>query len=180
MFNASNKSSFFSGFLIGGATGCVVAAVIALIISGAPVPFVEKVQKQEAPVEVTELDGKDPNTVIYDNETRQASADTAMSAIKTVEAPTAHRSAEEPTNAAQSGVTSYRVQAGAFRNEQDAEKIRTDLAFLGIYADVTKSTDAGVTLFRVVMGPFETAREANDLQHRLIEKGYDAMVIRNR
>ena len=75
---------------------------------------------------------------------------------------------------------SYSIQAGAFRNAKDAEKIRTELAFIALEADVVKSTDAGITLYRVFLGPFDTAREANELQQRLTSNGFDAMVIKNK
>ena len=127
------------------------------------------------------LDGKDPNTALYDSGTRGTPADDALSAIKTVEAPTAHQRADEPVNAAeQSTGESYSIQAGAFRNAKDAEKIRTELAFIALEADVVKSTDAGITLYRVFLGPFDTAREANELQQRLTSNGFDAMVIKNK
>ena len=168
------KGSFWLGAMLGVLVGCIACAALALFITNAPIPFVEKVQKQSTPVDAAALDGKDPNTALYDS-------GTALSAIKTVEAPTAHQRADEPVNAAeQSTGESYSIQAGAFRNAKDAEKIRTELAFIALEADVVKSTDAGITLYRVFLGPFDTAREANELQQRLTSNGFDAMVIKNK
>ena len=157
------KGSFFLGTMVGFLIGCVACAALALFITNAPIPFVEKVQKQSTPVDAAALDGKDPNAALYDSGTRGTPADDALSAIKTVQAPTAHEQAEEP-----------------FRNAKDAEKIRTELAFIALEADVVKSTDAGITLYRVFLGPFDTAREANELQQRLTSNGFDAMVIKNK
>ena len=123
---------------------------------------------------------KDPNALLYESGDAK---DDPLSAIKTVQAPTANqRAAEQPSNAADQAATgeSYSIQAGAFRNAKDAEKVRTELAFIALEADVVKSTDAGITLYRVYLGPFETAREANELQQRLTANGFDAMVIRNK
>ncbi|HIU84977.1 MAG TPA: SPOR domain-containing protein [Candidatus Aphodousia gallistercoris] len=175
----SSGGSTWLGILIGLVLGCALCAAAALIITDAPVPFVEKVQKSTRPIDASALDGKDPNAALYDNTTRSTPVEESLSAIKTVEAPTAHRLAEEP-NAAQAAAETYIVQAGAFRSKTDAEKIRTDLAFIALEADVVQSTDAGVTLYRVVLGPFDTAREANELQQRLTSNGFDAMVVRNR
>ena len=163
------KGSFFLGTMVGFLIGCVACAALALFITNAPIPFVEKVQKQSTPVDAAALDGKDPNAALYDSGTRGTPADDALSAIKTVQAPTAHEQAEEPVNAAdQATGESYTIQAGAFRNAKDAEKI------------LVKSTDAGITLYRVFLGPFDTAREANELQQRLTSNGFDAMVIKNK
>jgi cell division protein FtsN len=74
---------------------------------------------------------------------------------------------------------SYTIQAGAFRSQKDAERIRTDLAFIALEADVVKSSDAGVTLYRVILGPFDTAKEANELQQRLTNNGFAAMVVKH-
>ena len=136
------KGSFWLGAMLGVLVGCIACAALALFITNAPIPFVEKVQKQSTPVDAAALDGKDPNTALYDSGTRGTPADDALSAIKTVEAPTAHQRADEPVNAAeQSTGESYSIQAGAFRNAKDAEKIRTELAFIALEADVVKSTD---------------------------------------
>ena len=175
------KGSFWLGAMLGVLVGCIACAALALFITNAPMPFVEKVQKQSTPVDAAALDGKDPNTALYDSGTRGTPADDALSAIKTVEAPTAHQRADEPVNAAeQSTGESYSIQAGAFRNAKDAEKIRTELAFIALEADGVKSTAAGITLYRVFLGPFDTAREANELQQRLTSNGFDAMVIKNK
>lgn len=180
MYQKPNSGgSIWTGILIGMVIGCVLCATAALVITGAPVPFVENVQKSTRTIDASALDGKDPNTALYDNTTRSTPVEESLSAIKTVEAPTAHRLAETP-NAAQVSAETYTVQAGAFRSKKDAEKIQTDLAFIALEADVVQSTDAGVTLYRVVLGPFDTAREANELQQRLISNGFDAMVVRNK
>lgn len=173
-----SKGGLWTGILIGTALGCTLSAIVALAITNAPIPFVEKVQKSSTPVDASALDGKDPNAALYDNKTRSATEE-ALSNIKTVEAPTSGQLAEE-TNSFQNDGTVYRIQAGAFRNEKDAQKVQTDLAFIALEADVVKSTDAGVTLYRVMLGPFETAKEANELQQRLSANGFDSMVVRNK
>ena len=178
---SQKNGSFWTGAMVGIMIGCIGSAAVALFVTNAPIPFVEKVQKQSTPVDAAALDGKDPNAALYDAGTRGTPADDALSAIKTVQAPTAHERAQEPANAAEMSTgESYSIQAGAFRNEKDAEKIRTELAFIALEADVVKSTDAGVTLYRLFLGPFDTAREANELQQRLTSNGFDAMVIKNK
>ena len=91
-----NKGSFWLGLMLGGLLGCVVCATAALLITNAPIPFVEKVQKQADPVDSAALDGKDPNALLYESGDAK---DDPLSAIKTVQAPTANqRAAEQPSS----------------------------------------------------------------------------------
>ena len=113
------KGSFWLGAMLGVLVGCIACAALALFITNAPIPFVEKVQKQSTPVDAAALDGKDPNTALYDSGTRGTPADDALSAIKTVEAPTAHQRADEPVNAAeQSTGESYRLLKPMWLNQR--------------------------------------------------------------
>ena len=84
----SSGGSIWTGILIGMVIGCVLCATAALVITGAPVPFVENVQKSTRAIDASALDGKDPNTALYDNTTRSTPVEESLSAIKTVEAPT--------------------------------------------------------------------------------------------
>lgn len=170
------------GIVIGMVIGFAVSAATALFITNAPVPFVDKVKHLGKPVDASALDGVDPNTKLYAKDTQGTPANEPLSAVKTVEAPTENRQAEEevPTEDVTQHVPgSYTIQAGAFRSQKDAERIRTDLAFIALEADVVKSADAGVTLYRVILGPFDTAKEANELQQRLTNNGFAAMVVKH-
>ena len=109
------KGSFWLGAMLGVLVGCIACAALALFITNAPIPFVEKVQKQSTPVDAAALDGKDPNTALYDSGTRGTPADDALSAIKTVEAPTAHQRADEPVNAAEQSTGESYVKVTVFK-----------------------------------------------------------------
>lgn len=179
---ASKRSHpMLTGIVIGMVIGFAVSAAAALFITQAPIPFVEKVQHMAKPVDASALDGIDPNAKLYAKDTQGTPVNEPQSAVKTVEAPTENRQAEEaPTEDATQHVPgSYTIQAGAFRSQKDAERIRTDLAFIALESDVVKSTDAGVTLYRVILGPFDTAKEANELQQRLTNNGFAAMVVKH-
>ncbi|MBR2961255.1 MAG: SPOR domain-containing protein [Burkholderiaceae bacterium] len=164
------------GIIIGMVIGFAVSAATALFITKAPIPFVEKVQHLAKPVDASALDGVDPNQKLYAKDTQGTPVNEPQSAVATVEAPTENRQAEDAT---QHVPGSYTIQAGAFRSQKDAERIRTDLAFIALEADVVKSSDAGVTLYRVILGPFDTAKEANELQQRLTNNGFAAMVVKH-
>ena len=55
------NGSFWTGAMVGIMIGCIGSAAVALFVTNAPIPFVEKVQKQSTPVDAAALDGKDPN-----------------------------------------------------------------------------------------------------------------------
>jgi cell division protein FtsN len=169
------------GIIIGMVIGFAVSAATALFITKAPIPFVEKVQHLAKPVDASALDGVDPNQKLYAKDTQGTPVNEPQSAVATVEAPTENRQAEETPaeDATQHVPGSYTIQAGAFRSQKDAERIRTDLAFIALEADVVKSSDAGVTLYRVILCPFDTAKEANELQQRLTNNGFAAMVVKH-
>lgn len=174
---SSKRSGVFLGILIGMVIGFAASAATALFITKAPVPFVDKVEHMTKPVDASALDGIDPNAALQDAEKRTAGKE-ALSTVKTVEAPTSNQRAQD--DGATGAVGAYTIQAGAFRSQKDAEKVRTDLAFIALEADVVKSTDAGITLYRVILGPFDTAKEANELQQRLTSNGFAAMVVKKK
>ncbi len=63
------------------------------------------------------------------------------------------------------------VQAGAFAEHDNAQRLRARLAPLGS-AQVTRTQVAGRELFRVRLGPVASVREADGLLDRVVESGY--------
>jgi len=73
----------------------------------------------------------------------------------------------------------YYLQAGAFREMEDAESTRAKLALMGFEASVTeRSTDIGV-LHRVRTGPYKQLDAMNRVRAKLSENGIDVAVVRN-
>jgi cell division protein FtsN len=73
----------------------------------------------------------------------------------------------------------YYLQAGAFREQADAESTRARLALLGFEASVSeRSSDNGV-LYRVRVGPFNQVDAMNRVRGKLSENGVDVAVVRN-
>lgn len=66
----------------------------------------------------------------------------------------------------------YLVQAGAFRNYRDADRMRASLALLGVSARIVSAADTG--LHRVRVGPLSEP-EARTLRRRLQEKGIQSI-----
>lgn len=72
----------------------------------------------------------------------------------------------------------YVLQAGSYRNQPDAERVRSQLALQGITAVVQRvAVDADVW-HRVRIGPISDLAELNRIRDRLRSADIDALVIR--
>jgi cell division protein FtsN len=72
----------------------------------------------------------------------------------------------------------YVLQAGSYRNEADADRVRAQLALQGIDAKVQRvAVDADVW-HRVRIGPVSSLDELNKLRRQLQAADIDALVIR--
>ncbi len=76
------------------------------------------------------------------------------------------------------GASAYFVQAGAFRNPDDAQAQRARLAMLGIDSAVTEREQAGRTVYRVRVGPFVDRALADVTREQLTVNGVDAALVR--
>lgn len=74
--------------------------------------------------------------------------------------------------------TPYYLQAGAFRNNADAEAMKARLLMLGFDASVQSAQVNGGTVNRVRMGPFKGIDEMNRARSRLAEEKIDTSVVR--
>ncbi|MEN1727154.1 MAG: SPOR domain-containing protein [Pseudomonadota bacterium] len=71
----------------------------------------------------------------------------------------------------------YMLQVGSFRSSDDAESLRAQLTLLGLDAAIQSVTVNDSTWHRVRVGPYNGAREADGARRRLLENGYEAMVL---
>lgn len=72
----------------------------------------------------------------------------------------------------------YYVQAGAFRNADDAEAQRARLAMLGISANIDEREQSGRTVYRVRVGPFAQKALADLTIEQLQVNKVDAALVR--
>lgn len=84
----------------------------------------------------------------------------------------------QPEPAAEDGV-SYLLQAGAFRNEEDANRRRAQILLLDLDARTLRVTRQGATWHRVLVGPFPDRNLVRDAQLRLLEDRIDSIVLRS-
>ncbi len=72
--------------------------------------------------------------------------------------------------------TSYVIQAGSFRDFTEADKLRAQLALMGIESRIEKAKVGNTTWHRVKMGPFKQTSSVTTIKTRLRENGIDAIV----
>ena len=190
-----------AGLIIGLIIGLLIAVGIAMTIMKTPLPFIDKIGKPSQ----SGGDLGDPNKSLQGNarESRDASSNNSAAtpapppapAAATVEpkrvpaaAPTppatsrqnekpATSPAPEPSSASGGGFTYY-LQAGAFRERQDAEATKARLALMGVAATIAERKSEVGTLYRVRVGPFDDVEGMNRARVRLSDNGVDAAVVR--
>jgi cell division protein FtsN len=72
----------------------------------------------------------------------------------------------------------YYLQAGAFRELQDAEATKARLALMGVAASIAERKSELGTLYRVRVGPFADVDAMNRARVRLSDNGVDAAIVR--
>jgi len=87
----------------------------------------------------------------------------------------AERARERSNEAADQGP--YLLQVGSFRSGEDAESLRARVTLLGLDARVQSVTVDDATWHRVRVGPFDSARAADGARRRLLENGFEALVL---
>lgn len=84
--------------------------------------------------------------------------------------------AAKPDNADDKWV--YYLQAGAFRDQADAETSKAKLALAGFEASISDRPGDTGTLFRVRIGPFNQIEAMNKVRGKLSDNGIDVAVVR--
>jgi cell division protein FtsN len=221
-FDSRNKQSggTILGFIFGLIVGLGVAVGVAMVINRTPVPFLNKLGKQDKIPELTPGQSADPNKPLYGNKgpAKEAAKDFAKDAdaapaadadkpgpVKPAEKPKAAdkpepKSADSkpaepkaPDNKAADGKDAktaaakadaveekwiYYLQAGAFREQADAESTKAKLALAGFEAGISERPSDNGPLYRVRIGPFNQVEAMNRARVKLSDNGVDVAVIR--
>ncbi|SET79226.1 SPOR domain-containing protein [Thalassotalea agarivorans] len=61
----------------------------------------------------------------------------------------------------------YKMQCGSFKRQSDAERLRAQIAFVGLEAMVSESNGSNGKWFKVYLGPYERKRLAEKDKHKL-------------
>ena len=189
------RGSTLTGIIVGLILGLLIAVGVAITINKTPLPFVDKISKQTQPA--GELG--DPNKTLpggarerreqlsgTDPAVQQATPPVTPQTTPQVTAPPAperSRDKEKPPSTAAVDPApderfTYYLQAGAFREPNDAEATKAKLALMGVAANIAeRQSDLG-TLYRVRVGPFADVETMNRTRVRLSDNGVDVAVVR--
>ncbi len=74
----------------------------------------------------------------------------------------------------------YLIQVSSFRSARDADRVKAQLALLGLYARVNKASIKGTTWHRVRVGPYNSAQAVKKARKQLASNGHNTMVIKIR
>jgi cell division protein FtsN len=110
--------------------------------------------------------------------TSATAAAAAAKAIETSKAavPAVANASAKPDNADDKWV--YYLQAGAFREQADAENSKAKLALAGFEASILNQPSDNGPLFRVRLGPFNQLEAMNRVRGKLSDNGIDVAVVR--
>jgi len=182
-------------FLIGLVSGLAISVIIALYLTHAPVPFVNKVQ--QATENVTP-ESVDPNRPLFSPQIPSTQPDSASApgaaapggsnlspsvapTVGAVPGPTAPPQSGSATavapEASTEGTGRVMLQVGAFHNADDADAVRAHLALLGLDGKVFAVTAEGVTLYRVRLGPYGQLDDVNGIRRTLSDNGMEAQLV---
>ena len=87
--------------------------------------------------------------------------------------------APKPVVAESVDSVTYYLQAGAFREIDDAENTRAKLALLGFEASISEKPNESGVLHRVRVGPFPQVESMNRARAKLIDSGIDVAIVKN-
>lgn len=167
----------FAWFVVGVIAGLGIAALSAVVISNAPMPFEDKVDKVTADVDpsVALKGGVDPNAALNaaDDEIAQIASSRPSSSQDSDSDRDLKGKAIEPGIVSP---TTYWVQVGAYRSQDEVDNAAAALAFNGI----TSQTSKIANLFRLRVGPFEDRKAAEEVLSNLEELDYKPMIVEQR
>lgn len=112
---------------------------------------------------------------------KSAAASSANSAQPIPSPPAAAAPSAPATNtppAPQPEGFTYYLQAGAFREMNDADATKAKLALMGVAATIAERKSELGTLYRVRVGPFSDIEAMNRARVRLSDNGVDAAVVK--
>jgi cell division protein FtsN len=171
--------STIPAFVFGMVFGLVIALAVALFVSKSQLPF-SGAETQGAVPNVSPGPGNnppDPNAAIYNKaNANQPSVVTTDPFQQGTEPQTADST---PTGQAEPvAQTIYFLQVGSFRNREDAEQLRAQLAFVGTESEIAVGEVNGNVVNRVRVGPFASANEAYQARIPLTKGGFEATVVK--
>jgi cell division protein FtsN len=117
-------------------------------------------------------DSKDAKAIVVKVDNKTSATDKA-----TVERTVGEKLAVEKAKTPEDKYTYY-LQAGAFRELNDAENTKARLALLGLGASISEKEAGNGMLYRVRVGPFSELDAMTRVRGKLADNGVDVAVVR--
>ena len=186
---ATTKSGgpLFLGLFIGYALGIASAIGVWIYINQAPSPFLteEKLVKQKPAESMPSKTEGDNVSKEFDQASANRPRFDFYNILPGIDDPVAEEPFSQATQPSlpiknDTSVTSdYFLQIGSYRNANEAERMKAELALLGIMASVqtAESSDKG-TWYRVRVGPYSKIDEIDQMRASLQENGIETSYVR--
>ena len=179
------------GFILGLVVGLAVALVVAVYVTKVPIPFMNKALSRNAEQDAAEEKKNkdwDPNAPLYGKNPAKPAAPAEPTDAAPAATPAAGASAEDKKTddplgdlaRAKAGADPfvYFVQAGAYRNEPEAQAQKAKLALKGLTSAVSEREQEGRTVSRVRLGPFDSKDDAEDTKKKLDSAKIESALVR--
>ncbi len=140
-------------------------------------PATEKSRLEKSPTPSSAASQPSSSASVTNAANASTPAANASSAAASTPA-TAPFAAPSTTAAPQPEGFTYYLQAGAFREINDAEATKAKLALMGVAATIAERKSELGTLYRVRVGPFSEIEAMNRARLRLSDNGVDAAVVK--
>jgi cell division protein FtsN len=89
--------------------------------------------------------------------------------------PESPAKADEPASAA----TAYILQMGSFHKHEDADRLKANLALLGVEAEIQKvNINNKDTYHRVRSGPYSSRKQVDEVRARLLQNNISSLLIK--
>ncbi|MBV4460742.1 SPOR domain-containing protein [Pseudomonas sp. COR58] len=115
-----------------------------------------------------------PTTPVTPAEAAKIDTARAQAALAGITPPPA------PPVAKAAPVTRFFLQAGSFRKEADADKVRAQIILLGQAVSVESGTVKDETWYRVLVGPFSNREQLTTAQKQLAGSGFSNLLLQQR
>jgi cell division protein FtsN len=177
-------------FVLGLTLGLVIAAAIAMFVTRAPVPFVDRgilsnqnTERLPAAAPAPRLQPLAPEPVAESAPTPKppTTSDDSKEDKRPTVPSVANPSGQGPkpqTASPPSAASQFFLQVAAFKSADEAEQMRVRLAFMGFEAHILETKKDDTIFFRVRLGPYRNFEELNRAKSSLSQNGLEATVVR--
>ncbi|SDY77019.1 SPOR domain-containing protein [Nitrosomonas sp. Nm58] len=187
MATARSSGSLILGLFIGYALGIASAIGVWVLINQAPSPFLteEKLVKNKPDESITKKIQNNSATKEIDQVSVNKPRFDFYNILPGIDEPLTEEPFDQVTQSTHTIINNanttsdYFLQIGSYKNANEAERMKAELALLGMIASVqtTESSDKS-TWYRVRIGPYSKIDEIDQMRASLQENGIEANFVK--